>query len=155
MLNQPVGSNREFHFEYPEIRLRPDLDLKQFSGVVRVTRTLQGMLIQGRFSAQAAAECVRCLNEYEQELNTDFSELFAFKPEGVTDSDLLYPEDGNIDLEPLVREYLLLELPIQSLCRPDCKGLCQVCGADLNSGDCGHLKALHTEISADETGRSR
>jgi uncharacterized protein len=46
-------------------------------------------------------------------------------------------EDGMIDLAPLVRELSLLALPIKVLCRPDCQGLCQECGANLNLGDCG------------------
>jgi len=46
-------------------------------------------------------------------------------------------EDGMIDLAPLVRELSLLSVPIKVLCRPDCQGLCQECGANLNLGECG------------------
>ncbi|NCP16799.1 DUF177 domain-containing protein, partial [bacterium] len=56
----------------------------------------------------------------------------------VTDSGLILPEDGYIDLEPLMREYALLEVPISPVCKPDCKGLCPVCGEDLNLVNCGH-----------------
>ncbi len=48
------------------------------------------------------------------------------------------PEDAQIDLQPLMREYALLEIPINPLCRADCRGLCPVCGEDLNRQDCGH-----------------
>jgi uncharacterized protein len=64
--------------------------------------------------------------------------LYAFKKENVTDSGLLMPEDAHIDLQPLVREYALLEIPINPLCRPDCKGLCIECGENRNELDCGH-----------------
>jgi uncharacterized protein len=155
LINQPVGSSREFYFEYSKIHLQPDLDLNQLSGEARVSRTPQGMLVQAQFFGRACAECVRCLNAYEQELITEFSELFAFKPSGMTDAALLYPEDGNLDLEPLVREYLLLEFPIRSLCRPDCRGLCVECGADLNTGDCGHSRELNSEIAGNVISGSR
>ena len=74
---------------------------------------------------------MRCLAEFTQPLQTSFSELFAFTERSVTESELFVPEDGNVDLDPLVREYLLLEVPIRPLCRPDCKGLCIECGEDL------------------------
>lgn len=77
-------------------------------------------------------ECVRCLESFDQPLEIDFTELYAFTPRSVTESNLILPEDGHIDLEPLVREYMLLEIPISPLCTPDCKGLCPVCGENLN-----------------------
>lgn len=51
------------------------------------------------------------------------------------------PEDGNIDFGPILREYLLLEMPIKPLCKPDCKGLCTVCGENLNLTTCEHQLA--------------
>ena len=50
----------------------------------------------------------------------------------------MVPEDAQIDLAPLLREYALLEVPIKALCRQDCRGLCPECGQDLNQSDCGH-----------------
>jgi uncharacterized protein len=64
--------------------------------------------------------------------------LYAFTPRSATDSDLIVPEDGHIDLAPLVREYMLLDIPMKPLCRPDCKGLCPVCGQNLNDSTCQH-----------------
>ena len=66
------------------------------------------------------------------------TELYAFNNKSVSESGLLMPEDGHIDLQPLIREYALLEVPINPICKPDCKGLCPVCGEDLNQVDCGH-----------------
>lgn len=107
-------------------------------GLERISRTPQGLLVQSDFKAIAQCECVRCLAEFEQPLHTVFSELFAFKTSGMSESGLLVPEDGNIDLAPLLREYLLLEIPIRPLCTPDCKGLCIDCGANLNLTTCEH-----------------
>jgi uncharacterized protein len=50
----------------------------------------------------------------------------------------LLPSDGSIDLTPIIRDYAVLDIPISQVCKPDCKGLCPVCGANLNEGDCGH-----------------
>ncbi len=132
LLNQAIGYNRDIHFEYPDIFLKPDLELSNFSGVARVSRTPQGILVQGDFQATAPAECVRCLKDFSQPLHTTFSELYAFDQRSTTETDLILPEDGNIDLEPIVREALLIEFPISPICREDCKGLCPVCGQNLN-----------------------
>ena len=138
IVNQSIGYNREFTFEYPKIVLKPDFELVQFTGSARVSRTPQGLLVQGRFHAQLRTECARCLVEFLQPLNSDFSELWAFSSRTISESGLILPEDFNIDLEPIVREYLLIEVPINPVCRPDCKGLCTICGADLNETVCEH-----------------
>lgn len=126
------------HFEVPEIDFTPDFIVHDLQGKVRIDKTPQGLLFQGDFHGNTRQECVRCLNEYAQPINTQFSELYAFNDKNISDSGLLVPEHGFIDLEPLLQEYLLLELLIKPLCRPDCKGLCIECGANLNTTVCGH-----------------
>lgn len=138
LLNQPIGTNRDIHFEYPEVTLKPDFKVTDFSGVARIGRTPQGILVQGEFKGVAPAECVRCLSEFEQPLHTSFDELYAFDKRSVTESGLILPEDANIDLDPLVRDYLLIEMPISPLCKPDCRGLCPVCGENLNEENAEH-----------------
>jgi len=132
LFNQPVGYSRDIHFEFPEIQLKPDLTLTNFSGVAKVGRTPQGILVQGDFQGDVTAECVRCLTDFGQSLHAAFSELYAFDQRSITDSGLILPEDANIDLEPLVREYLLIEVPINPICTSDCQGLCPICGVNLN-----------------------
>ncbi len=139
LLNQAVGESRDIHFDLPELRITSDFILKDFKGVARVGRTPQGILVQADFTAFMHAECVRCLAEFDQSLKASFQELFAFRSRSVTDSGLYVPEDGNIDLSPLVREFILLDMPIKPLCREDCKGLCVVCGEDLNVTTCEHV----------------
>jgi uncharacterized protein len=138
IVSQPIGYSRDFHFDFPSLHLQPDLDLTSFSGVVRIGRTPQGLLVQGKFKAGLTTECVRCLNEAHAQLQTEFNELYAFSRRSVSESGLILPEDANIDLEPVVREYLVIEIPISPLCQPDCKGLCTVCGEDLNVTLCEH-----------------
>jgi uncharacterized protein len=81
---------------------------------------------------------VRCLNEYKYSLTWDFTELYAFNSKSVSESNLILPDDAQIDLQPLIREYALLNIPNKPLCKLNCKGLCAVCGDDLNLSDCGH-----------------
>lgn len=138
LINAPISTSREINFDLPAISLGSDLNLQKLVGKVELTRTPKGILIQASFSSSIAAECVRCLDEYDQPLKTDFSELYAFHANSVTDSGLIVPEDGNIDLLPLLREYLLIEVPIKTVCREDCLGLCTVCGENLNHQICEH-----------------
>ena len=138
LVNQNVGTYRDIDFEYDDLTLAKDLVLTDFSGIARIGRTVQGLLVQGDFKANTILECVRCLSEYKQNLRAVFKELYAFHERDMTESELLLPENGFIDLEALIREYMLLEIPITPICKPECKGLCSVCGADLNVVDCGH-----------------
>ncbi len=148
IIYQGIGYSRDFDFDLPTIRLEPDLDLSSLTGMVRVSRTPQGLLMQAKFQAQAKAECVRCLSEYSQILSPGFSDLYAFNKRSMTESYLLLPEDGKIDLEPMLREYMLLEMPISPLCKPDCRGLCQECGENLNFTTCNHA-IIHSDSHLD------
>jgi uncharacterized protein len=114
------------------------LDLKDVMGVIKVTRTAQGLLVQTKMHASTPAACSRCLTEFYQPLTIDFTELYAFTPDSVTESGLLLPESGKIDLFPLVRDEMLVAVPINPVCKPDCKGLCPICGENLNETTCHH-----------------
>lgn len=138
IIHEEVGYSAQFPFDFPKIRLGDDLDLRDFHGAVDIGRTPQGLLVNGQFAGATSLECARCLRSFEDELQWDMTELYAFHEKSVSDSGLIVPEDAHLDLEPLVRDYALLEIPISPLCRPDCKGLCPVCGQDLNVRDCGH-----------------
>ena len=83
-------------------------------------------------------ECVRCLQDFPLPLDIEFTELYAFSAESKTDSELILPESGQIDLRPLVREEMLLAVPINPLCDPECKGLCPICGENRNETECDH-----------------
>ena len=138
LINAPIGTYREFPFEYDSMHLGEDLTVRNFKGTARFSRTQQGLLLQGNFGAQTDLDCVRCLDPFIQNLNWAVTDLYAFDKRNMTESGLLMPEEGQIDLEPLLREYALLEFPISPVCKPDCKGLCPVCGENLNKTDCGH-----------------
>ena len=143
--NLPIGSYRDIHFDFPEIHLPPDMDLHQLNGLIHISRTPQGLLFEGNFQAVMPTECVRCLEPFDQQLSIDFDEVFAYKSTSFTESGLYVPEDGNIDLSPVVREYMMLDNPIKPLCRPDCQGLCIECGQNLNFGTCEHQARIIIE----------
>lgn len=93
-----------------------------------------GVVVRGHVAAPWVGECRRCLAPLTGEAVAEVDEVFVADPEeGQT-----WPiERDRVDLEPLARQALVLELPLAPLCRPDCKGLCPRCGADLNLGPCG------------------
>jgi uncharacterized protein len=92
-----------------------------------------GVMASGVATAPWAGACRRCLREATGTVEARFQELFEKRPtEGET-----YPLRGEeIDVEPLLREVVLLELPLSPLCAEDCQGLCPECGADRNAGGC-------------------
>ncbi|MBU1661052.1 MAG: DUF177 domain-containing protein [Chloroflexi bacterium] len=118
--------------------MQPDLTLSDLVGKISVSRTSEGLLVQVEFSASVEVACARCLTEFSQPLQVDFTELFSFASHARSDTDMILPEDGKIDIGPLVREYMLLEIPTNPVCKNDCKGLCPVCGNDLNDNPCDH-----------------
>ena len=138
IIHEEVGYAAQFPFEFDNVTLGGDLLLTDFSGVAEVGRTPQGLLVTGEFTARTSAECARCLRIFDQPLRWQMTELYAFNERSVSESGLMVPEDAKIDLEPVIRDYALLEVPISPICKPDCKGLCPVCGQDLNVRDCGH-----------------
>jgi len=140
--NQPVGTSREIHFETPDFKMADEFDPSELRGLIRVSRTPQGVLAQGVFNTTIKAECVRCLEEFNKPLRTVFTELYSYHSHPTTDNSMVIPEDGNVDFAPLVREFLLLEVPIKLLCREDCIGLCSVCGENLNLTTCEHQAQL-------------
>jgi uncharacterized protein len=92
-----------------------------------------GLLATGTVEGSWRAPCRRCLKPARGDLRVDFQELFE------TDSregESYRLGHDSIDLEPLAREALALDLPLAPLCQEDCRGLCPTCGADLNLGDC-------------------
>jgi uncharacterized protein len=152
LLNASIGTRRDIHFDFPSLQLANDLELSDFSGMARITRTPQGMLVQADFKGNVDAECVCCLAGFLQPIQIVFSELYAFKTNAITESGLILPEDSNLDLAPVVREYLLLEIPISPVCKPDCKGLCPVCGEDLNVRTCEHAALTGADQTSLESG---
>jgi uncharacterized protein len=101
---------------------------------VLLESVLEGILVTGTLSGTMEFRCARCLKEFSQDFRADVRELFAHAASEEEDQ---YPiADGVIDMEPMARDALLLQVPFSPLCRPDCLGLCPRCGGDRNLGEC-------------------
>lgn len=103
-------------------------DAPRFLKPIRITGNVSivddQVIASVKLRGEGTAPCARCLEDAKQEFNQDF--FLAFE----------LPKERFIDLLPLLREEMLLEQPLQVLCRPKCKGLCAECGTNLNTGSC-------------------
>jgi uncharacterized protein len=102
---------------------------------LRLEAVMEGVLVTGEAQADLTGECVRCLDEIHDEIVADFQELFAYEESDTAaaaeDDDTNRLEGDLLDLEPVLRDAVVLALPFQPLCRDDCPGLCAECGARL------------------------
>jgi uncharacterized protein len=107
---------------------------------VRVEAVLEAMtgdaiLATGTVTAEWEGECRRCLGPAAGIVVADVREMF----DATGETEETYPWRGDqVDLEPLARDAVMLELPLAPLCSEECAGLCEVCGANRNDNDCGH-----------------
>lgn len=128
------GHSHETAFDVPRIRVADDVDLSYIRGEMRLSRTKEGILVQGHLNVGIEDECYRCLTDVERNLILDLEELYANPPKH--DSEFNVGDDAILDLAPLVRAEVLIGANERALCRHDCKGLCAVCGANLNETQC-------------------
>jgi uncharacterized protein len=96
---------------------------------------VEGVLVSGTVTAQASGECSRCLDPLTEQVEVELTELYAY-PDSTTDSTTDEDEvsrihDDLIDLEPVVRDAVVLALPQVPVCSEDCPGLCPECGGKL------------------------
>ena len=108
---------------------------------LRLESVVEGVLVSGTVSGTATGECVRCLEPVTAPVVVDLQELYAHAGQERQEDDDTEPlpeMDGVLlDIEPAVRDAVVLALPLQPLCRDDCPGLCSECGARL-ADDPGH-----------------
>jgi uncharacterized protein len=108
---------------------------------LRLEAVLDGVLVSGTACATVAGECVRCLEPISWPVQVDLVELFVFAGRD-GDEETRWLQDDLIDLEPVLRDAVVLELPLQPVCEEDCPGLCAECGARLaDDPGHGHLRA--------------
>ena len=136
IINETVGYNRVFDVDLAALHIDDDTLVEDLTALLSLSKTQRGIIAEIRASGTVSANCARCLKEIDAKIATDFTELYAFDERGNTEAELFVPEGGIIDFLPLVREYLLLDVPMNPLCRPDCKGLCPNCGTNWNESEC-------------------
>lgn len=101
---------------------------------VRFESVIEGVLASGTAGVTVVGECARCLDPIEWEQATGFAELFAYELGEQQDPQEVYLLDGDLLwLEPVVRDAVVLDLPLAPLCREDCPGLCPECGFRLEN----------------------
>ena len=101
---------------------------------LRLEAVMEGVLVTGTARGALEGECVRCLEPLTDEVEVRFQELFVYDDQDVDPDEELEVsklQDDLVDLEPLLRDAVVLALPFQPLCQDDCPGLCAECGARL------------------------
>lgn len=117
-----------------------------------LTNVGAGILAEGRVGAKVTMACSRCLDDFEHVAGAKLSELYSFEPPS-PDEDIeerqYHVMNMQIDLYPPIRDTVGLSLPLRPLHDEDCKGLCEVCGTNLNYEECEHHPRLEGEKEVD------
>ena len=148
LLGDSVGADRHYEIADARVELPDELTLAQpIDGRVRLTHTNRGVLARANLRTALALECVRCLRPttvpLELAIEDEFLpslDLATGKPVVADDEPeaLRLTDHHELDLEPSVRDAISLAEPIAPLDRPDCPGLCLVCGLPLDEGTHDH-----------------
>lgn len=147
LLKSAIGTTRQYEIEDDITGIDADLEVvKPLVGKIRLLRTTDGILVTGRLHTDVRVSCRRCLKSFD--LPVDFALEEQFRPSvDVYTGTALPAEDGEdvvtrtdlhhmLDLTEVVRQDLLLSMPMSPLCSQDCRGLCPRCGEDLNTEEC-------------------
>jgi uncharacterized protein len=101
---------------------------------IRLEAVMEGVLISGATCVPLVGECARCLDPFTLDFEVEFQELYVYsdtRSGGEAEEDERRLEGDFIDLEPVLRDAVVLALPLSPLCRDDCPGLCSECGVKL------------------------
>lgn len=146
LMKSPVGTSLTVDIDEDHVQLDVSLEIVgPIIGRVRMRRVDQGLLVDGWVELILEQTCNRCLKEFEQPLRVTFEERFYPTLDVITgmplppiEEDEVFPinEHHEVDLTEAIRQNVLLAVPMATLCKPDCAGLCPQCGHDLNFGPC-------------------
>ena len=131
--------------EYLDPKLRQSGTLKAAGIVELVGGALGEIRVKGQLAVRMEADCDRCLEAAEYRLEAGFELYYRPVAEGygeekaidAGEAEMGFYDGSGIELKDVLREYVLLALPMQRLCREDCRGLCPVCGQSRNQIECG------------------
>ncbi len=152
LLRQAVGDHVDYELEESPVDPRGenagllDADITSFEARIKATHTDPGAYLEGGVRATVEQQCARCLRPIRVPVDARFAEQYyatervetgAAMPEPPRDAKTI-GSDFLVDVTPLIREEVILATPQAPLCRPDCRGLCPVCGADLNESPHEH-----------------
>ncbi len=136
LIKEGVGYSRTIPFAEPAVDIASDLSVANLRGEITLTRTPQGLFVQGKLIGEVTGECSRCLDSTLVTLTGRLGDMYYYPADTAPADELTIPEDLNLDLAPDVRDDMLLSQPMHVLCRPDCKGLCPTCGINRNREQC-------------------
>lgn len=138
------GSTRELASSGPVEGFRSGLGWVEDGDAVHIRFLLSsasdGIEVTGQAWGRLHLSCSRCLVEYEQDFKLDIDEKFYFEPSLADQTEGYEVRDQVVDLEPMLRDAIVLSIPMRPVHAEDCKGLCPVCGGDLNVSDCRHAE---------------
>ncbi len=164
LLRAQVGTFRSYEFSEQEPDLSAELALRSpIEGRVKLTRTPRGILAEATYRVVLEQECGRCLEPARTELDSQFSEEYVALTNVVTgqplvgvvaeaDEQVISP-NHEVDLTDVIRQDIVVQQPIQPLCRADCAGLCVTCGADLNQAGPDHQHEIEVDEDEQPIGR--
>lgn len=139
ILGKP-GRYRDFKVSKPLSGVRTELarlDGSPLTGALRAQSVVEGVLVTGAVTGRVQLTCARCLEDFDADVATELCELFLARGHEAPAEEETYVVEGlEIDIEPMLRDALTLELPLNPVCDRDCKGMCSRCGQDLNAGAC-------------------
>ncbi len=151
LLKSPTGTIRRVEVDELDQDLAVDLRIVAPTvGSLRLMRTSAGILVTGSLTHRVETTCSRCLESFVRTQEIHLDDEFVPVVDVNTGSGLPEPDDADafrltpehlLDLSEAIRQYAILEAPLQPLCDEGCKGLCSGCGANLNLGDCGCQQA--------------
>jgi uncharacterized protein len=138
LLRQPGLQKRvEVVVSPGELGVDDDRIVGDVASDLTATSTIDGITVHGTVMMPWRTACRRCLAEVTGTAEIVVDEVYQDAGDPTVGHDDAFPIEGDqIDLVPVVREHLLLELPDDVLCREECAGICPVCGTDLNQGAC-------------------
>ena len=132
LLSEGPGNAREIPIAFPQrVQVDSDLFLESLIGSLVLTRTKEGILIQGTLRMGHQRECDRCLDTFDHAFDLGIAELFA-SPADPNKSAFSVDSHGEIDLAPLLREEVVIEESYRVICRENCRGLSAETGINLN-----------------------
>lgn len=123
-------------------------------GEIEVDRIASDARLRGRMEAEVPLTCSRCLRDLAEHVRTELDEEFSLRPAPAHGQGELSPGDFvswvgpelMLDITEVVRQHLQMAVPMAPLCRPDCRGLCPVCGANWNDERCEHQTAVERTV---------
>lgn len=108
--------------------------------LLEATSVIEGIAVSGSASGTLHLNCSRCLADFSRDFEQRIDETFYFDEQRAVELDGYGIHEMTIDLEPMLRDVIVLGMPVNPLHDPDCRGLCSACGQDLNVADCGHSR---------------